>query len=138
VEKRAPFWKRDCSSSAAYEKSVEPNRQRFRKTIGVVDSRLPVRMERFGDDAPALIAEKDNYRIYQVRWPVLDGVWGEGLLLEPKGQPVAQVIALPDADQTPEQLAGLAPGVANEAQFARRLVENGFQVVVPALVDRAD
>ncbi|HEY7154218.1 MAG TPA: dienelactone hydrolase family protein [Gemmataceae bacterium] len=138
VEKRAPFWKRDCSASAAYEKSVEPNRQRFRKILGVVDPRLSARMERFGDDAPALIAEKDNYRIYQVRWPVLDGVWGEGLLLEPKGEPVAQIIALPDADQTPEQLAGLAPGVANEAQFARRFVENGFQVVVPALVDRAD
>jgi dienelactone hydrolase len=139
IEKRPQYWKRDCSSSASYDKSVEPNRQRFRKIIGVVDPRLPVRMERFGDDdAPSLVADKDNYRIYQARWPVLDGVWGEGLLLEPKGKPVAEVIALPDADQTPEQLAGLAPGVANEAQFARRLVENGFRVVVPALIDRSD
>jgi hypothetical protein len=139
IDKRSQHWKRDCSSAAAYDKSIEPNRQRFRTAIGVVDPRLPVRMERFGDgDAPALVAEQDDYRIYQVRWPVLDGIWGEGLLLEPKHKPLADVIALPDADQSPEQLAGLAPGVANEAQFARRLVENGFRVVVPALIDRAD
>jgi dienelactone hydrolase len=139
MDKRPQHWKRDCSSPLAYGKSVEPNRQRFRKIIGVVDPRLPVRMERFGDDeTPALVAEKDNYRIYQVRWPVLDGVWGEGLLLEPKDKPAALVVALPDADQTPEQLAGLAPGVASEAQFARRLVENGFCVVAPALIDRSD
>jgi dienelactone hydrolase len=139
IEKRARHWERDCSSPAAYEKSIEPNRRRFRKVIGVLDPRLPVRMERFGDDdAPALVAEMDRYRIYQIRWPVLNGVSGEGLLLEPKGKPLAHVIALPDADQTPEQLAGLAPGVKHEAQFARRLAENGFQVVVPALIDRSD
>jgi dienelactone hydrolase len=139
IDKRPRHWKRDCSSAAAYDKSVEPNQQRFRKTIGVVDPRLVVRMERFGDDdAPALVAEQENYRIDQVRWPVLAGVWGEGLLLEPKGKPLADVIVVPDADQTPEQLAGLTPGVANEAQLARRLVENGFRVVVPALLDRSD
>jgi dienelactone hydrolase len=139
IDKRPRYWKHDCSSPTAYDKSVEPNRERFRKIIGVIDPRLPVRMERFGDENnPALIAEKNNYRIYQVRWPVLDGVWGEGLLLEPKDKPLADVIALSDADQTPEQLAGLAPGMANEAQFARRLVENGFRVVVPVLVDRSD
>ena len=139
IEKRPQHWKRDCASAASYDKSVEPNRQRFRKMIGASDPRLAMRMERFGtDDAPALVAEKDTYRIYQVRWAVLDGVWGEGLLLEPKDKPRADVIALPDADQTPEQLAGLAPGGAHEAEFARRLVENGFRVLAPVLIDRAD
>jgi dienelactone hydrolase len=139
IANRPQHWKRDCSSAASYSKSVEPNRQRFRKAIGVVDPRLPVRMERFGDDdAPALVAEKETYRIYQIRWPVLDGVWGEGLLLEPKDKTHADAIALPDADQTPEQLAGLAPGLANEAQFARRLVENGFRVIAPVPIDRSD
>src|SRR5881396_2225017 len=38
----------------------------------------------------------------------------------------AHVVALPDADQTPEQIAGFASGVAAENQFARRLAENGF------------
>ncbi|MGH9649661.1 MAG: alpha/beta hydrolase family protein, partial [Terriglobales bacterium] len=35
-------------------------------------------------------------------------------------------------------LAGLAPGVAPAAQFARRLAENGCQVVIPVLIDRRD
>jgi len=41
LEKRPQHWKRDCSSTAAYEKSIKPNRRRFCKVIGVVDSRLP-------------------------------------------------------------------------------------------------
>jgi dienelactone hydrolase len=63
---------------------------------------------------------------------------GEGLLLRPSGVAGAAVIALPDADQTPEQFAGLQPGVAPEIQFARRFAERGFLVVVPLLVDRRD
>lgn len=55
---RARFWNLDTSSAAAYEKSIQPNRERFKKIIGVVDERLPARMERFGDDLrPALILE---------------------------------------------------------------------------------
>ncbi len=110
----------------------------FKKIIGVVDSRLPTRMERFGDDEnPALVAETTHYRIFQVRWPVLDGVTGEGLLLEPKVGPVAYIVALPDADQTPEQLPALRQASQREAQFARRLAERGVEVLVPALIDRS-
>ncbi len=138
IKTRQQLWRRDLRSPAAYEQSVRPNRDRLRKILGVVDERLPVVMERFGSDGrPALAAETPRYRVYQVRWPVLKGVSGEGLLLEPAGKAVGQVVALPDADQTPEQLAGLAEGVALESQFARRLAENGFRVVVPTLVSRA-
>jgi dienelactone hydrolase len=138
VAARQRLWKRDFSGQEAYEKSVEPNREHFRKCIGVVDPRLPVAMERYGDDSnPALVAQTERYCVFQVRWPVLEGVWGEGLLLEPKQEPIAYVVAIPDADQTPEQIVGLAEGVKPSAQFARRLAENGCQVVVPVLVDRA-
>ena len=41
VERRAAKWKRDFSSPEAYVKSVEPNRERFKKIIGVVDEREP-------------------------------------------------------------------------------------------------
>src|ERR1700676_2796030 len=50
VEARRKHWNRDLSSRAAYEKSVGPNRERFLKIIGVVDARVRVDMERFGDD----------------------------------------------------------------------------------------
>jgi hypothetical protein len=138
VAARQKHWKRDSSSAAAYEKSIESNRDNFRKSIGVVDQRLPANMERFGNDAnPALVAQTPRYRVFQVRWPVLEGVCGEGLLLEPVGQPIGHVVAIPDADQTPEQLVGLALGIPPASQFARHLAENGFRVVVPVLVNRA-
>ena len=46
------------------------------------------------------------------------------------------VIVIPDADQTPEQLLGLVPGVPPDSQVARRLAESGYNVIVPALIDR--
>jgi dienelactone hydrolase len=139
VAGRAKLWSRDASSPAAYERSIQANRASFRTILGVVDPRVPAAMERFGDDtSPALVAEDAAFRVYQVRWPVLEGVHGEGLLLEPTGAVVGQVVALPDADQTPEQIAGLAPGVAPESQFARRLATSGFRVVVPTLISRSN
>ncbi len=137
VKKRATHWKRDTTSAEAYERSIQVNRESFRKILGVVDGRVPASFERFGDDeSPSLVAETEAFRVYQVRWPVLEGVHGEGLMLEPKGRIAGNVIALPDADQTPEQVAGLRPGIAPESQFARRLATNGFRVVVPTLISR--
>ena len=137
VAGRQQHWKRDLSSPRAYQESVEPNRQRFREITGVVDARVAPSMERFADaGGPELVAESPAVRVYQVRWPVLDGVHGEGLLLEPKSPPVAYVIALPDADQTPEQIAGLAAGLAPASQYARRLAEQGCLVLAPVLIDR--
>src|SRR5579875_959889 len=140
VEKRKQYWKPDFSSLEAYTKSVQPNRERLKKILGVVDARVsPVVMEYIGEGTPSpLVAETDAYKIYSVRWPVLPGVDSEGLLLEPKGKVVAQVVALPDAEWTPEMLVGLAPGVAKESQYARRLAENDCRVVVPILIDRRD
>jgi len=141
VSTRARFWKRDLSSYEAYLRSIAPNREHFRKMIGLVDPRVPAGMERFGDDRkPALVAETSRYKVYQVRWPVLDRVTGEGLLLEPIGGDAGfavLAVVLPDADQTPEQMAGLAPGIAPDAQLARRLAESGTTVLVPTLIDRS-
>jgi dienelactone hydrolase len=54
----------------------------------------------------------------------------------PLGEARAIVIAIPDADQTPEMLAGLSKGVPASSQFARRLAESGCIVLVPALISR--
>src|SRR4029450_5173441 len=105
--KRANYWNRDFASAEAYDESIRPNRQRFAKSIGLGDPRVAVVMERFGDDDnPALVSETDRYRIYQVRWRVLEGVTGEGLLLEPKDPPVGCLVGVPGAGQTPGQTAG--------------------------------
>ena len=70
-------------------------------------------------------------------WPAFDDVHGEGLLAVPTGDDrTADIVAIPDANQTPEQLFGLSEGIAVESQFARRLAENGCRVLVPALINR--
>ena len=133
VAGRQTFWQRDLSSPEAYAKSVAPNRERLKKILGVVDARVPAVLERYGDDDnPSLVAETEAYRVWQVRWSVLPGVTGEGLLAEPKSAPVAHVVAVPDADHTPEQLLGLSPGIPAASQFARVLAASGFRVLVPA------
>jgi dienelactone hydrolase len=139
VERRAQHWNRDFSSPEAYEKSVQPNRERLAKILGVVDERLPARMELVATPSDdALIAEGDGYKVYAVRWSVLPGVDGEGLLLVPDEEPVADVVALGDCDWTPEMSVGLVTGVEEAAQFPRRLAENGCRVLVPFLIDRED
>ncbi|HEY1173172.1 MAG TPA: dienelactone hydrolase family protein [Verrucomicrobiae bacterium] len=139
IEKRAQWWKRDVSSAENYGRSIEPNRERLKRILGIVDARVATGMERFGDDAnPALVAETKGYRVQQVRWPVLERVTGEGLLLEPKAKPLGLIVVVPDADQTPEQMAGLANGIAPAEQWARRFAEAGFVVVVPTLIDRSN
>ncbi len=139
VERRAGHWKRDLSSPEAYEKSIEPNRQRLAHVLGVRDRRVPFDgLELIGSTSqPPLVAEGAGYQVFAVRWPAFGDVHGEGLLLVPEGKvKVADLVAIPDADQTPEMLAGLAEGVPPESQFARRLAESGCRVLVPMLINR--
>jgi dienelactone hydrolase len=140
VSRRAEHWQRNRATAEAYQQSVYSNRERFRTLIGAVDER-PTRTELeyvATTTAPALIAETATYRVLAVRWRAFGHVHGEGLLLQPKGPPRARLVALPDADQTPEMLAGLTPGIAPDSQVARRLAESGAQVIIPTLVDRRD
>jgi dienelactone hydrolase len=116
------------------------SRERFRKIIGAVDQRVaPVEMSY---DAAvgrqSLVAESPIYKVHTVRWNVFDGVDGEGLLLDPARPPAASIVVLPDADWSPEQMAGIAPGVPQSMQYARRLAERGCRVLVPTLIDRKD
>src|SRR5207244_4140802 len=105
VELRARHWKRDASSPDAYAASVEPNRRRLARIVGVRDPRVPFDALEFVSPAapPSPVGRADGYEVWAVRWPVLDGISGEGLLLEPNGKkPVSSVVALPDCGQTPE------------------------------------
>lgn len=141
AEKRERYWKRDTSSAEAYAKSVEPNRQRLRKIIGAVDERPKVPELEYVSTptSPSKIADRQQYEVHQVRWRAFGHVYGEGLLLQPKSrEPLADVVAIPDADETPEQLAGLEIGIPLSAQFARQLAEHGCRVIVPTLVNRND
>src|SRR5690348_14842562 len=41
AQERSGLWNRDYGSVEAYQRSVSPNRERFRKIIGAVDPRVP-------------------------------------------------------------------------------------------------
>ena len=139
VGRRPGRWQRDVASPEAYETSVEANRKRLLKIVGLLDQREEVEMQLLATHRqPALVGEGPGYRVERVRWNVFRGIEGEGLLLEPSGPAVANIVALPDCDWTPEASCGLEPGVPADAQFPRRLAENGCRVVVPMLIDRHD
>ena len=136
---REKFWKRDFSSREAYERSMEPNRKRLAHILGVRDERPKrVEMELVATiDRPALVGKSEAFEAYAVRWRAFGDVHGEGLLLKPVGrESVADVVAIPDADQTPEMICGLSEGVPVEWQSARRLAESGCRVVVPVVISR--
>ena len=142
IEKRGTLWNRDYSSHTTYAESIEPNRERLRKQIGCIDERLPIKALNYvaSTKDTAHIVEDENYTVSRVRWQVFDEVEGEGLLLEPTHNVpiIAQIVAIPDADWTPEMIAGVTDELSQDTQFARRLAKAGCRVVVPLLINRAD
>src|SRR2546422_2644888 len=105
------------------------SRERLREILGAVDKRVPFAAPELiaTTASSALLLENDLFRVYAARWPVLDGITADGLLFEPKGRTVARVVALPDADQLPEQF-----------RVSRILAASGCQVLSPVLIDRND
>lgn len=119
---------------------VPADRDRLRRIIGLVDS-----PDSQGEmlyvsttSIPSIVAENEYFMAHAVRWPVFGGIHGEGLLLQPKGVVTSRVVVLPDADETPEMLLGIAPGLPAGQHYARTLAENGCQVLIPTIIDRSD
>ena len=69
----------------AYNKSIEPNRQRLAHILGVRDARVPFDApELVGTTSrPALVGKGEGFEVFAVRWPAFGDVHGEGLLLVP-------------------------------------------------------
>ncbi len=140
ITSRAALWKRNYDSPEEYERSVAANREDLRKIIGAVDPRVPItslELDTTTSTSP-LLASTAGYKAYSVRWRVFPDVTAEGLLLEPTGRAVARVVSIPDADQSPEMLVGLDSGLDPASQFAKRLAENGCQVLIPVIINRSD
>lgn len=130
-EQRGTFWQRDTSSPEAYVRSVAPNRERLANIAGVRDARIAGPLERLGE-----VADADRFTVTAVRWPVFTQVHGEGLLLEPKGETLADAVVIPDAGETPEQDCGLAEGLPPQCHWARHLAASGVRVLVPVVINR--
>jgi len=146
--RREARWVLDTTSPAALQQALLPHRKQLASALGVRDERVsfaaPEVLTQAGHSP--VIASTEAFEIVAVRWPVLaepapqvadlTSVWGEGLLLVPRGEHRADVIVIPDADHLPEQLCGLAEGLPPGSQVARRLAQAGCRVFVPTLISR--
>lgn len=134
---REALWTRDFRSADAYRRSIEANRARFSRYIGLLDERVPAgELELVAKwDCPALVAETSSIRISAVRWKVLPGVDAEGLLVEPRGVVKAQIIALPEADWTPEAVTGVTT-TTDGVPYGLALAESGCRVLIPTIINR--
>ncbi|MBS1828586.1 MAG: hypothetical protein JST93_24995 [Acidobacteria bacterium] len=92
-----------------------PTRERLAYILGATEPLQRRPMERLGN--------------HRVRWQVLESLYGEGILLEPKGAPKQFIVAIPDADETPESFAR---GVGSTLAAA------GATVLIPQIMDRRD
>lgn len=136
---REDLWQCNFLNPEAFNKSITQKRELLASRLGVVEDRVIPEMEILTSKRlQQLRAETELCIIHPVRWSVLQGLWAEGLLLEPKGKVVARVVMIPDADINPEALAGLQnPGGSGE-NVAQRLAEAGIEVLIPVLVSRDD
>jgi dienelactone hydrolase len=121
--------------------SLSRLRERLHQILGLADDRVaPHAFEKFGSGAtPGLVTETEGFRVWQVRWQVLESYWAEGLLVEPAKASARQNIAwiaLPDADETPEQILGIGSAAPAHHQHLISLARAGITVVVPTLINR--
>jgi dienelactone hydrolase len=115
-------------------------RKRLAKLLGAHDEGVKFDAPEFvGTTArPALIHESDSYKVYTVRWPTVRDLHAEGLLVVPNAsdRQSADVILVPDADVTPEQMMGLEKGLSENWQVGKALAQQGFRVLIPAPINR--
>jgi dienelactone hydrolase len=135
--RQATYWHRDYSSPAAYERSVEENRTRWRDALGAFD-----------DDGTPLAPQLDpwydgeRFTAWWITYGLLggpQGLRGRALLALPKGRPTPAplVIAQHGIGSSPERVFGLDDRSDISKGYGRRLAEAGFAVVAPMNVTEA-
>ncbi|MCH2064616.1 MAG: hypothetical protein MK194_12900, partial [Roseibacillus sp.] len=79
--------------------------------------------------------------VNEVSWKTFGNTEAVGLLFEPSGRaPLADIIALPDADQDPEELGAMEPYFENQQThpFAAEMALAGCRVLVPVMIKRME
>lgn len=133
---RGNLWKRDFGSPEAYTKSVQPNRERLAKMLGIDrETRAGQEVDHKLRAIESLTSEKIDSAVLQVQWRAFGDVHGDGQLYLPDGEIKADLVLIPDADDfnytliAAEVLARsgcrtlvlrLVPRVENEYQLSHR------------------
>src|SRR6185437_10981029 len=117
------------SSLRGYELSVETHRLHLRKMLGLADltsSRTKT----------TVLAKSENETIERVKITSQSGLDTQALIFIPQRRgSQSVVIAIPDADQSPEEFAGIAEG-ATPAEWLRNLLGRNVVVAIPVMVER--
>lgn len=137
---RSGFWNRDFSSPAAFQQSVSAELAYLSSRLGVAENRVAPAMQILTNHHAVglkpFTLDLAACTITAVRWQVLDGLFAEGLLLQPKGKTLARIVMVPDADVEPEVLAGLQQSAFAGYGAALQLANAGCEVIIPVLVNR--
>lgn len=136
---RGKKWVAEYKAAADKKTFFEAKRRKLAHILGIRDQRISFESPQLISTlkTSSLIATSEKYDVHAIRFPVLEGVTVEGLLLEPKnGKPREQMVVIPDADQTPEMLCGLSDEIPIESQDARIYADMGFRVIVPTIISR--
>lgn len=145
--------------------NIAARKSRLAEILGVVDSRVALpgwEVVQPGGQNPFPLGEDIHFRL--VRWPVLEGVHGEAILLQslkqvPNPQPIPvqeggtvvgispalvykkparDLIILADPEEWPEHLAGLLEGSPKKAARLIEACQHGDRVWILPLIDRRD
>jgi len=127
-ERAAKAWNRDYTSVEAFLKSVQPNRQRWRKVV------KPPELEKTGDLARRPVPWLAELDAEWLTLP-LGGLTAEGLLVLPAEaspeKPVPLVIAQHGIGSFPERTFGVMDEGDAYHRYSEELLKAGFAVLAP-------
>lgn len=140
AQERTERWKHALADENGRATFKTEMRQKLRACLGMVDEAHRVAHPRLEIVSPAdtpgkPLAEGEGWTAHWVRWPVFDGVTGEGVLLRPKGRVLARVICVPDAVTSPLEALWQA-GPESPLSLARRMAASGCEVIAPVILNR--
>jgi dienelactone hydrolase len=124
---REKAWQRDFSSIGAYEKSIEPWRQKlFALLGGDVYPRSPLQPKE------ELVAEFPTHRAWRVWFTAFENVRGYCILLVPTGDgPFPALICIHGMSGTPESVCGLTAQSDYLNRFGLQALQRGYLVLAP-------
>lgn len=141
VEQRIAQWPGAEGIPADSPDAIQLRRAKLQKQLGMVDPRLSpgnFQVQRAiatgNEPQTAPLARTDNAIAEWVKWPVFEGVDGEGILVLPsKTKPTFCCVLVPDAGQFPEQLCGFDDNIR---PVAFEIAQRGGIVIIPTVLSR--
>ncbi len=134
-DQRIKSWT-EASHRSDFEEFINHKRQFLLDQLGIRGSREETNLKVISHlDAQHKVTQK-KVHVQNIQWRVKDGIIGQGIMIRPITPVVASAIILPDADVTPEGLAGIQTHPQPWSGLAYQLAQQGWTVVVPALINR--